>query len=61
MIGNDGLVRPVPVQVGLSDGLTTEIAGGDLQPGDAVVINAVRKAEPDFVSSFVSRVTGSKE
>jgi HlyD family secretion protein len=32
--------RPVPVQVGLSDGSRTEIVGGDLREGDRVIIGA---------------------
>jgi multidrug efflux pump subunit AcrA (membrane-fusion protein) len=61
MVANDGLVRPVSVQAGLSDGMLTEILGGDVKPGDAVVIHAVRKAQPDFVSSFINQVTDRKE
>jgi HlyD family secretion protein len=57
VIAKDGLVRPVPVTIGLSDGMVTEMTGGDVKPGDAVVTGAVQKAEPDFVSSFVSKVT----
>jgi HlyD family secretion protein len=52
----DGLVRPVPVRLGISDGMDTELLGGDLQADDEVVINAVRTARPDFVSSFVNKV-----
>ena len=55
VVADDGFVRPVPVQLGATDGMMTEIVDGGISPGDAVVIGAVRKAEPDFVSSFVSR------
>lgn len=61
VLADDGLVRPVSVQTGVSDGMVTEILGEDVKPGDAVVIGAVRKAEPDFVSSFVTRVMEGKE
>jgi HlyD family secretion protein len=61
VIAKDGLVRPVPVKVGLSDGMVTEILSGEVEPGDAVVTKFVRKAEPDFVTSFVSKVTGSSK
>lgn len=54
--GEDGLVRPVEVKVGLSDGIVTELLGDGWKPQDQVVINAVREAKPDFVSSFVSKV-----
>jgi HlyD family secretion protein len=61
IVADDGLVRPVSVQAGLSDGMLTEILGGDVKPSDAVVIHAVRKAQPDFVSSFINQVTDRKE
>jgi HlyD family secretion protein len=38
---HDGQLKPVPVQVGLSDGTNTEIVAGNLQPGDTVVMNAI--------------------
>jgi HlyD family secretion protein len=60
-VAEDGFVRPVPVELGVTDGMLTEIVGGDLQPGHAVVIGAVRKAEPDFVSSFITRVMDRQE
>jgi len=53
---DDGLVRPVPVKLGLSDGMLTELTGGDLKVKDEVVINAVRAAKPDFVSSFINKI-----
>ena len=55
VVAEDGLVRPVPVKTGLTDGMVTEITGGELEPGDAVVVNVVREAKPDFVSSFVTK------
>ena len=57
----DGLVRPVAVKVGMSDGMVTEITDGDLEPGDEVVVHEVREVQPDFVSSFVSYVTDAKK
>lgn len=57
MLAEDGFVRPVKVQVGLSDGMYTEVTGGALQPADEVVINVQREAKPDFVSSFISKIT----
>ncbi len=38
----------------------TEITGGDLAADAAVVVNAVRKAKPDFVSSFIDQITKAK-
>ena len=60
VVTDDGLVRPVPVQVGLSDGLVTELIGENLKPGIQVVTGVARSAERDFVSSFVDKVTQSK-
>ena len=59
-VARDGLVRPVPVKVGLSDGMATEILSGDIAPDDQVVAGVERTAEPDFVTSFVSKVTENK-
>lgn len=53
---DDGLVRPLPVKVGLSDGIVTELTGGELKAKDEVVINAVQAAKPDFVSSFINKI-----
>jgi HlyD family secretion protein len=57
VLADDGLVRPVEVGVGLSDGIVTEITEGELEPGAKVVATVIRRAEQDFVSSFISRVT----
>ena len=46
----------MPVKLGLSDSMVTELTGGELQVKDEVVINAVRAAKPDFVSSFINKV-----
>jgi HlyD family secretion protein len=61
IVADDGLVRPVDVTVGLSDGMMTEITNGELKPGDAVVLHDVHKSQPDFVSSFISHVTSKDE
>jgi HlyD family secretion protein len=60
VVADDGLVRPIKVQTGLSDGLVTEIKGGDLEAGTQVVVKVVREAKADFVSSFVAKVTKIK-
>lgn len=57
VVADDGLVRPVPIKVGLSDGTVTEIVHGDLDAGTEVVGGVVREAQADFVSSFISKVT----
>jgi HlyD family secretion protein len=35
-----GGLRAVPVRVGITDGRVTEIASGDLKPGDLVIVGA---------------------
>jgi HlyD family secretion protein len=57
MVAEDGLVEPVALKVGLSDGMVTEITGSEIRPGSEVVVNVLREAQPDFVSSFISKVT----
>jgi HlyD family secretion protein len=61
VLAEDGLVRPVVLQTGLADGIMTEITGGDLAANAAVVVNVVRKAKPDFVSSFIDQITNPKK
>jgi HlyD family secretion protein len=60
VLAEDGLVRPVVLQTGLTDGIMTEITDGDLAVNDVVVVNVVRKAKPDFVSSFIDQITNPK-
>jgi HlyD family secretion protein len=61
MLARDGLVRPVRVAVGLSDGMVTDVPGGEVKPGDSLVVGVVRDDEPDFVKSFISKVTDTKK
>jgi HlyD family secretion protein len=56
LLADDGLVRPVAVKTGLTDGLATELMGNEVPPGSAVVVNALRPPKPDFVSGFVAKV-----
>lgn len=44
-IEDKGFVRPVKVQVGLSDGRMTELAAGDLAVGKPVVIGQTADSE----------------
>jgi HlyD family secretion protein len=60
-VARDGLVRPVPVEVGLSDGMATEILSGNIAADDLIVAGVERSGEPDFVSSFVSKLTENKQ
>jgi hypothetical protein len=41
--------------------MVTEVTGGELEPGAEVVVNAPRKSQPDFVSSFITKVTKAKK
>jgi HlyD family secretion protein len=45
VLGQDGKPRAVAVQTGLTDGTYTEITGGDLKPGDAVIVAAFAKKD----------------
>ena len=58
LLAEDGLVSPLEVTLGLTDGIVTEIVGDSLQEGSTVVVGLIRKPKRDFVSSFVSRVIG---
>jgi HlyD family secretion protein len=51
----DGLVRPVAVRVGLSDGVMSELLQTDLTPQTKVVVGQAQTAEneADFVSTFL--------
>ena len=60
-VSADGLVRPVAVRVGLTDGLNTELLGGEIKEGETVVTGVEPKDESDFVSAFVSKVTNQKK
>jgi HlyD family secretion protein len=53
------VVRPVPVQVGLSDGLTTEITSGDLREGEPLVVGERAATEGEGEASpFAPRLFG---
>jgi HlyD family secretion protein len=54
-VEEDGKVRAVPVQLGLTDGTMTEVVAGDLPPGTAVVVGEVRSngaASADATNPF---------
>lgn len=61
VLSQDGLVRPVALQTGLTDGMVTEVTGGDLTAGANLVVDVIRKAKPDFVSSFIDQITKGKK
>ena len=50
-----GLVRPVPVKLGLSNGVNYEVLETELQVGDRIVVGQARHTEPGFGKSFIRR------
>jgi HlyD family secretion protein len=59
-IADTRFVRPVEVQVGLSDGLTTEITKGDVHEGEPVVVGERAGAEGEGEASpFAPRLFGA--
>ncbi len=56
-VNEDGSVRPVVVQVGLSDGQLSEITAGDLAEG-ATVVTGVRSTTPTATAAPASRFPG---
>ncbi len=59
IVAEDGLLRPVQVETGLSDGVLTEIVSDELSVDQALAVATIQHKRRDFVSSFVSRVTES--
>ena len=55
----EGLVRPITVTLGLSDGMVT-VQGDGLEADLEAVVGTVRQRRRDFVSSFISRVVKPK-
>jgi HlyD family secretion protein len=56
-----GSITSRDVATGISDGLNTELTSDTLKEGDLVIIGTIKQKRPDFVSSFVSRVTKPKD
>ncbi len=57
-VQDDGYVRPVEVRTGLSDGLVTEIVGGELAEGQAVVLGEVAEADSGTSNPFTPKMFG---
>ena len=51
-----GLVRPIAVKVGLSDGVTTEITSGDLAEGTEVVVGETRVPRVTMKLPFLPKI-----
>jgi HlyD family secretion protein len=59
-VEDNGFVRPIKVTTGLSDGLVTEIVGGDIEEGTAVVVGESRPTSGgDTTNPFAPRSFGT--
>ncbi|MDY6843549.1 MAG: hypothetical protein SVW57_05595, partial [Thermodesulfobacteriota bacterium] len=43
-ISETGILKPVPIQIGITDGQNTEVLQGSLEEGNQVVIDAVDRS-----------------
>jgi HlyD family secretion protein len=61
-VEDGGFVRPVKVQTGLTNGLMTEVVGGDIKEGDAVVIGENRSGAGGGTSNpFTPKLFNKKQ
>jgi HlyD family secretion protein len=61
-VEDHGFVRPVKVQTGLTDGVVTEVVGGELKDTDAVVVGAAASNDAgDSTSPFTPQLFGGKK
>jgi HlyD family secretion protein len=51
VLDDQGQLKPVPVETGITDNALTEIVGGELKPGDRVVTREARKRDAGGSSS----------
>ena len=51
--GRNGVIKPVPVETGVSDSRYTEVTSGDLKEGQEVVVEAVLKGGSGINSSYL--------
>jgi HlyD family secretion protein len=59
-VRDDAFVRPVAVTVGLSDGLMTEVTGGDVKEGMEVVVGLATTEEEAGTSPFLPQIKNDK-
>jgi HlyD family secretion protein len=57
---DDGFVRPVPVTVGLTDGVSTELIGGDVAEGTEVVVGLAPNEDEAGTSPFLPQIKNDK-
>jgi HlyD family secretion protein len=54
-------VRPASVEIGMTDGIQTEIDGGDIDEGSEVVIGQIQHNSPeDSASPFLPKLKNDK-
>ena len=58
IMGQDGLLRPVVLKLGLTDGVRTEIVEGKLKEGDKVVLSAEINGNQSTAATQTSRMPG---
>lgn len=59
-VKDDEFVRPLPVGVGLTDGLTSEISGGDLKEGMEVVVGLSQNEDEGGASPFLPQIKNDR-
>jgi len=59
-VKDEQFVRPIEVSVGLTDGLTTEILGGDLREGAEVVVGLAAAVDEEGTSPFLPQIKNDK-
>jgi len=61
-VADNGFVRPLRVQIGLSDGVNTEVLGGDLNEDMQVVVGDARREDGDSdANPFLPKMFGGKK
>ncbi len=55
----DGLLKPVPVRLGLTDGSRTEIREGEVEAGSKIVVGEARGQQSGTVNPFAPRLFNS--
>lgn len=60
-VKQDEFVRPVSVEIGLTDGIQTEISGGDIEEGTEIVIGQNQQNDPeDAATPFLPQIKNNK-
>lgn len=59
-VRDDGFVRPVPVTVGLTDGLSSELTGGEVPEGTELVVGLAAAEDVAGASPFLPQIKNDK-